>query len=141
MTTLNDLADGLKTRIATLGDTVVAVYAEPAEDPQSPMNGASAEIVWLDREQFTVCKDVARFGVDVSVPALDKGWSRAIRLLRQYTDKTGARSVQAAIAGDQTLGVTGVNAVVVRSGPERLVQYGSGKRWLARIEVSATYSG
>lgn len=141
MTTLNALADGLKARIVTLGESVVTVYAEPTEDPQSPMNGASAEIVWLDREQLTVCNDVARFGVDVSVPALDKGWSRAIRLLRQYTDKTGDRSVQAAIAGDQTLGITGVNAVVVRSGPERLVQYANARRWLARIEVGVTYSG
>ena len=139
MATLNDLADGLKTRIATIGAAAITVYSEPCEDPQSPMNGASAEITWLDRGQLTGCMDTARCGVDVSVPALDKGWPRAIRLLRQYADKTGALSVQAAIAADRTLGIAGVNAVVVRAGPERIVKYGNSLRWLARIEVEITY--
>lgn len=141
MTTLNAVADGLQARIATLGSTAIKVYSEPDEDPQSPMGGASAEITWLERAMLTACTETGRFGVDVSVPALDKGWPAAIRLLRQYTDKTGALSVQAAIAGDMTLGISGVNAVVVRAGPERIVKYANSLRWLARIEVEVTYPG
>ena len=141
MTTLNDLADGLKARIATLGANAITVYSEPCEDPQSPMGGSSAEITWLARDPLTACTETGRWGVDVSVPALDKGWSAAIRLLRQYTDKAGALSVQAAIAADMTLGIAGVNAVVVRAGPERIVKYANSLRWLARIEVEVTYSG
>lgn len=140
MTTLNDLADGLKTRIATIGVTAITAYSEPCDDPQSPMNGASAEVVRLDRGLLTGCKERALFGVDVSVPALDKGWSRAVRLLRQYTDRSGSLSIQAAINTDMSLGIAGVNAVVMRAGPERLVKYANSRRWSARIEVEITYS-
>ena len=139
MATLNNLADGLRARIATLGATAITAYSEPTEDPQSPMSGASAEIVWLNRDQLSTCNERARFGVDVSVAALDKGWSRSIRLLRQYTDKTGALSVEAVIEGDRTLGIAGVDSVAVRAGPERLVKYANGLRWLARIEVDVFY--
>lgn len=139
MTTLNAVADGLQASIATLGSTVITVYSEPCEDPQSPLGGASAEITWLDHEQLSTCNERARFGVDVSVPALDQGWSGAVRLLRQYMDKTGALSVETAIETDRTLGIEGVDAVTMRAGPERMVKYPNSLRWLARIEVDVYY--
>lgn len=134
VTTLNDLADGLQARLATI--TGLNAFSEPVEQPHEP----SAEVIDLGRRRDDAGGgQVAAFGLEISVAADNRGWSEAVRLLRPYMDATGTKSVEAAIDGGPTLGGIADWTAVREVGAIRRVEWGDGFRWAGRVIVEVCY--
>lgn len=132
--TLNQLADGLQTRLATI--TGLNAYSEPAERPIEP----SAEVIDLGRRRDDAGGgQVATFGIEISVSSDNRGWTEAVRLLRPYMDPTGTYSVEAAINAGPTLGGLADWSAVTQVGPIRRVEWGDGWRWSGRVIVEVCY--
>lgn len=134
VTTLNQLADGLQTRLETISG--LHCYSEPVERPHEP----AAEVIDLGRRRDDAGGgQVATFGIEISVSSDNRGWPEAVRLLRPYMDPTGSASVEAAIDGGSTLGGIADWAVVSQVGPIRRVEWGDGFRWAGRVIVEVCY--
>lgn len=134
MTTLNDLADGLQARLATISS--LHSYSEPVERPHEP----SAEVIDLGRRRDDASGgQVATFGIEISVSADNRGWSEAVRALRPYMDPTGGASVEAAIYAEHTLGGIADWSAVSQVGGIRRVEWGDGFRWSGRVIVEVCY--
>lgn len=136
-TSINDVADALQDVID--GITGLTVYSEPSEAPQTTATGASAEIALKDRRKTDNCGgQVAIFEIDVSAPEA-RGWSEAVRTVRDYLDAAGPLSIEAAIRATQNLGISGVASTTVSAGNERRVKFGDGNRWTGTVTVQVYY--
>lgn len=135
MATLQEIADGLEVRLATISG--LRVSSEPTEksEPAGDEN-VVAEIVYQSRAWLTPCNYRSRFLILLSANAMPGEWARAVQRVRLYLDASGSRSVEAAIEADRTLGgQSGVDAVVVEVGPEKLMKFGNAERWTGRVTV------
>lgn len=140
--TINDIADGIEARLRTI--TGLRVYSEI--DEKSEPGGTelvAANVMFRERRQINVCgSQQGTFVVELSVPAEQPGWSRAIRRVREYLDDSGDRSVELAIENDKTLGgLDRVDAVISAIGPERRVKFADGWRWVGEVTVDVLYPG
>ena len=132
--TINDLADGLETRLQAVSG--LHLYSEIDEHPHEP----SAGILFDGRTRDDAGGgQIARFSVEVGVSSDDRGWSQAVRLLRTFMDARGAASIEAALDGDQTLGGIADWTAVTGVGAERRTQVGDGWRIVNRVGVAVCY--
>lgn len=134
MATIQQVADAIQGKLATISG--LNAYSEAQEMPHSP----AAEVVFNGRTRDTSGGgQLSSFIVDVSVSADDSGWEAALQRVRAYAEETGASSVEAALYADDTLGGV-VSWVAVRQVlGERVVVFGSDKRWLIRVVLEVNH--
>lgn len=133
-TTLANLADGIKTRLATISS--LNVYATFEELPHDP----AAEVIFRERRRDSAGgSQVATFVVEVSVTAEDRGWAEAIARVRTFLEPEGSTSIEAAIYADDTLGGLADWCAVTRVEGEKRIQFGDGWRIMGRVHVEVEY--
>ncbi len=139
MSTLNDIADAIETRLEGLVKT--RVYSEPDKHASADIGGIAGELFLNDRRQLDNCCQIARWELRVSVPADQPDWSGSFRRLRLYLDHSGTKSIEAKLTeAPKNLGVSGLTHMVVNVGAESRVKYNDGDRWVAPIYIETVYS-
>lgn len=107
MATLADIQAGIKTKLAT-----IAGLNAYAVEPASPLLPAAWPLLRAGTFDNDFDGDVTyTFGITVLVNAADQG--RAQTNLLPYLDKSGTKSIKAALETANTLGVSGVDSVRV----------------------------
>lgn len=109
MATLADIQSGIKTKLAT-----IAGLNAYAVEPASPILPAAWPLVQEGAFDADLDGDATfTFNLTIMVSASDQG--RAQTNLLPYLDKSGTKSIKAALENGNTLGVSGVDSVRVKS--------------------------
>ena len=107
MATLADIQAGIKTKLAT-----IAGLNAYAVEPASPVLPAAWPLLRAGTFDNDLDGDVTyTFGITIMVNAADQG--RAQTNLLPYLDRSGTKSIKAALENGNTLGVSGVDSVRV----------------------------
>lgn len=135
MSTLTQIVGGLKDQLATIDGLAVYEFV-PGSVAEYPV----ALIIppTVDYQQ-AMSAGVARMELEV-VLLVSAFEAEHQTHLFEYLDVTGDRSVRAAVAADNTLGLTDVDCVVMSSRPLGLEEIGAYNAWGASFQILIAYT-